>query len=321
MTRVWSPVNKALAGLFVASMFAFSQGVTSARPGILNYVEGRVYINNQQVDQNQLGRLNLEVNQVLRTDPYSKAEVLLTPGVFLRIGGNSQVTMVSASLIDTRIAVRQGEALIEAAVLFKDNNIEVLCGNSSTKLLKAGLYRFNADSGQLAVIDGKADVQQGYSHVELGKGRQVMLASAQLRVEKFDTKQEDDLYAWSNLRSEYAAEASYATAKNINVYNYGWGPGWGTGWFWNPWYSSWAFMPWGGYLYDPFGWGFFAPGFLPYASLYYAPWRRAVVPVNPGHVPAGVSIRSAGMTPGVAASVRSAPMSHGMGGFGGGGRR
>lgn len=319
MTRVWRPLSKALAGLFVAAMSALSQGTTSARPGILNYVEGRAYINNQEVDQNQIGHLNLEANQVLRTDAYSKAEVLLTPGVFLRIGGDSQVTMISTSLIDTRIAVTHGEALVEATELFKDNNIQILCGNSSTKLLKAGLYRFNANSGQVAVIDGKANVQRGDDRVALGKGRQVMLASAKLKAEKFDTKQEDDLYAWSNLRSEYAAEASYASAKNINVNNYGWG----AGWFWNPWYSSWAFIPWGGYLYDPFGWGFFAPGFLPYASLYYAPWRRAVVPVNPGHVPAGVSVRSVGMTPGVAASVRSAPMSHAMGGghFGGGGRR
>ena len=81
-------------------------------------------------------------------------------------------------------------------------------------------------------------------NIELGKGRQVILSSAKLKAEKFNTKQEDDLYAWSNLRSEYAAEASYATARNISVYNYGYG-GWGAGWMWNPWYSSWAFMPWG----------------------------------------------------------------------------
>jgi hypothetical protein len=207
--------------------------------------------------------------------------------------------------------------LVEAAELFKDNNIQILCGGSSIKVLKAGLYRFNADSREVAVIDGKVYVQQGDRHVELGRGREVALASAELKGDKFNTKHEDDLYAWSNLRSEYAAEASYATAKNINIYNYGWGPG--AGWLWNPWYSSWAFMPWGGYLYDPFGWGFFGPGYLPFASVYYAPWRHGYVPVNPGHVPTGMTVRGAGVTPGVAASIRSAPMSRPMGGgFSGG---
>jgi FecR protein len=315
MTRVWRPINKSLAGLFVAATFAFPQTTTTARPGTLNYVEGRAYIDDREVDQKQAGHLNLDVNQVLRTGPNSKAELLLTPGVFLRLGDNSQVKMISASLTDTKVAVMQGEALIEAAELFKENNIQILGSGSSTKLLKSGLYRFNADTGQVAVIDGKVDVQRGDGHIELGRGHEVALASATLKAEKFNTKQEDDLYAWSNLRSEYAAEASYATAKNVAVYNYGWG----TGWFWNPWYSSWAFVPWGGYLYDPFGWGFFSPGYLPYASVYYAPWRHGVVPVNPTHVPAGVTFRGAGVRPGLSASVRSVPMSRPMGGgFGGG---
>jgi hypothetical protein len=311
--------------LSVAAVCAFSQTAISARPGTINYVEGKAYIDGQLINQNQLGHVNLELNQTLSTDPNSKAELLLTPGVFFRLGSNSEVRMVGNSLTNTQVALTRGEALVDVDMLFKDNNVQILNGASSTKLLKNGLYRFDATSGQVAVYDGKAYVQSDDRHVELGKGHQVTLASAKFKSEKFNTKETDDLYAWSNLRSEYAAEASYATAKNINVYNYG-GWGWGAGWLWNPWYSSWAFMPWGGYAYDPFGWAFFSPAYIGYAPIYYAPWRRAVVPVNPAHVPNGAALRSMGIRPGVAASLRPLrpavgmhPMGTMRGGFAGGG--
>jgi hypothetical protein len=303
MTRIRRPISKAFAGLFVAAMCAFSQATTSARPGTLNYVEGRAYFDGQAVPQDQVGHLTLDANQTLRTDQNSKAEVLLTPGVFLRLGANSEIRMVSPSLTDTRLALTRGEALVDVAQLFKDNNISILDSGASTKLLKTGLYRFDADRPAVSVIDGKADVQNNDSHVELKKGRQAVLTAAKLKAEKFDTKHEDDLYAWSNLRSEYAAEASYASAKNIVINNYG---GWGAGWFWNPWYSSWAFVPAGGYFFDPFGWGFYSPAYLPYASIYYAPWRHRVVPVNPARPPVIARQARPGLArPGIVARPRS----------------
>jgi hypothetical protein len=300
MLRVWRPFGGVLAGLFVAAMCAFPQTTVSAWPGTLNYVEGHAFINGQEVDQKQMGHIALEVGQTLRLDPNSKAEMLLTPGVFFRLGGNGEARMVSNSLIDTRVAVTQGEALVDVAKLFKDNNIQILTGSSSTKLLKNGLYRFNAGTSEIAVIDGKAEVWNNDQHVKLGKGKLVNLASAsgKLKANKFNTKQEDDLYAWSNLRAEYAAEATYATAKNINVYNYG---GLSSGWLWNPVYGSWAFMPWGGYAYSPFGWGFFSPGYLAYAPIYYSPWRRHIVPVNPRRIPRSIRLRPRGIRPGIVA--------------------
>jgi hypothetical protein len=332
MTRIRRPITKALAGLFVAAVCAFSQTTTtSARPGTVNYVEGRAFIDGQEVAQNQVGHLTLDTNQTLKTDQNGKAEVLLTPGVFLRLGNPSEIRMVTPSLTDTRVALTQGEAMVDVAQLFKDNNISILDNGASTRLLKNGLYRFDTNTPSVSVFDGKADVQNNDSHVELKKGKQAILTAGKLKAEKFDRNQHDDLYAWSNLRSEYAAEASYATARNIVVNNYG---GWGTGWFWNPWYSSWAFVPSAGYFYDPFGWGFFSPGYLPYAPVYYAPFNRAYVPVNRyrspviarGTVRPGIAARprafggfrgAPGMRPMMSRPMGAGPMMHGGGHFGG----
>jgi len=86
MNRVYRPLFKTLAGLFVAAMYAFPQATISAQPGTLNYVEGHAYVDGQEIQQKQLGRVNLQADQTLQTDENSKAEVLLTPGVFLRVG-------------------------------------------------------------------------------------------------------------------------------------------------------------------------------------------------------------------------------------------
>jgi hypothetical protein len=332
MNHAYRPLYKVLAGLFVAAMYAFPQATISAQPGTLNYVEGHAYVDGQEVQQEQLGHLNLQAGQSLRTDDNSKAEVLLTPGVFLRVGDNSEVKMVTPSLTNTQVAVTQGEALVEVAQLYKENNIQILNGPGTAKLEKKGLYQFEAgENPRIAVLDGKASVYNESGQVNLGKGREVAVTSGKLRSEKFNTKdveKQDELYAWSNLRSAYAAEASYASAKNIIVdagSGYGWGggygyaPNWyGTGWYWNPGFSTWAFIPGGGYFYNPFGWGFFSPRYVYQAPIYYLPGSSRPIPVNPSNpprvpltpaaTPHGVPTPGTRpVAPGVAASPRAEP--------------
>jgi hypothetical protein len=54
-----------------------------------------------------------------------KVEMLLTPGVFLRLGENSQLRMVSPGLADTELALVSGQATIEADYFSKDNHLTV----------------------------------------------------------------------------------------------------------------------------------------------------------------------------------------------------
>lgn len=124
-----------LAGFGLASMLTLAQAATPARPGALNYIEGEVSIDGQTVTSKDIGAAQLMQNQVLETGQ-GKAEVLLTPGVFLRLGDGGSLRMVSPGLSDTRVELLRGEALVEVAELFKENHIRVLEGTSSTTLLK-----------------------------------------------------------------------------------------------------------------------------------------------------------------------------------------
>lgn len=276
-----------LAGtLFAAALLLSAQGQTKiARPGTVNYVEGIVSINGQSLGAKQMGNTELAPGQVLETQD-GKAEMLLTPGVFLRLNDHSAVKMISPSLTDTRVELLRGTAMMEAAQVEKENHLDVMDHGANTVIQKHGIYAFRADQPMVAVFEGEAQVQQNDRTAKLKKGKEVALGAdnPDLKVQKFDVKKTEDtdpLYAWSKLRSEYVAEANMSLAQTVVV---GGGPGWwyGTGWYWNPYFDSWAFMPGAGYLYSPFGWGFYSPA---YWGAYYAPYYRfGRYPILPGRV-------------------------------------
>ena len=265
--KVWTRA-KLLIALGAAFLATPVWAANQARPGSVNYVEGRVMIDGQSLNGQSIGSAEVQTGQVLETEQ-GKAEMLLTPGVFMRLGDHSRLRMISPGLTDTRVELLQGRAMLEVTELMKENNIRVREAGATISIQKAGLYEFDADWPGVRVYEGKALVTRDDLHVELGKGRETALAG-KLRVQKFDRKREDDLYAWSNVRSESLAEASMASVRTYFV-NGGWyGPGWwyGAGWYWNPWYGMYSFIPGGGILYSPFGWGFYSPGYIAYAPAF-----------------------------------------------------
>ena len=92
------------------------------------------------------------------TTQTGKAEVLLTPGVVLRVADNSAVKMISADLANTQVELDMGRALVEVSDIHKENNIRIDENGVSTKLLQKGLYDFDAAHNQVRVFQGKAEV-------------------------------------------------------------------------------------------------------------------------------------------------------------------
>src|SRR5882757_2508004 len=105
---------------------AFSQYIISAHSGLVQYVEGTAFINDGPVERANGQLPSIKDNEVFRTAE-GKAEVLLTPGVFLRLAENSSVRMVSTKLTDTRVEVLTGSAMVEVDDLAtKDDSIMLL---------------------------------------------------------------------------------------------------------------------------------------------------------------------------------------------------
>jgi hypothetical protein len=258
-----------------------------ARPGTINYTEGRVFIDGKLVTTDS-DPANLRSGSILRTEA-GRAEMLLTPGVFLRLGNNSEAQLTSASLTDLRVNVSRGVAMVEATNVQKENRIEISDSSLNGTLKKNGLYRFDADHSTLAVFDGEADVRQGDKAVEVKKGKEAVTGDTGLKVEKFDTKaakETDELYKWSSLRSKYLSQASEATAQQIIVQPGGW---YGSGWYWNPWFRSYTWLPGGDPFFSPFGYGFYSP-WRPYRPIIVVPRYPRVGPrfySTPGHFRGG----------------------------------
>jgi hypothetical protein len=264
-------ILQSLGGIFLAAVLCAplaraSETSKTGYPGTVNYVEGQVSIGSQEVGVSQIGTARLEPQQTLTTEK-GKAEVLLTPGVFLRVGDQSAVQMISPSLTDTEVAVNHGEATVEVADIYPQNRLIVDEGSSRTQLVKDGFYDFNADTGQIRVFSGKAELTEADRRISIGGGHEVTLGLANLKARGFDkTAYEGGLYQWSSLRSSYVAQANADIAPEYYA-GYGDGLGWyGAGWYWDPWFDGFTFIPGDGIFYSPFGWGFYPP-------FWYAGWN------------------------------------------------
>src|ERR1700733_5647546 len=244
---------------------ALAQTANPAVPGTVNYVEGSASIEGRMLNQRSVGSAQLEPGQVLET-ANGRAEVLLTPGVFLRVGENSAGRMVSSDLLNTRVEVDRGRADIEVDEIHPRNNIEVTEAGANTRLLKNGFYAFDADKHTVRVFKGEAElIETGdvQKQLKLKGDRQVELAGSEVvKSVSFDRdKAEDSLYSWSSLRSQYLAEANINLASQYAGYG-----GLAPGWYWNAGFWGYTWLPGDGLLWSPFGWGFSSPRYIYYGG-------------------------------------------------------
>jgi len=258
----------ALAALLTPALFALDTQnaepeANAAVPGTMNYVEGAVTINGQFLNQQAVGSAVVEPGQVLATTN-GRAEMLLTPGVYLRLGHDSAVRMQSPDLTNTVVDMEHGHADVEVDQLYQQNDIHVLEDNVPVQLVKTGLYEFNANRGTMMVFDGEAAaLKPDEKFVTVKKGHELNVADvATSKPAKFDeaSLEQTGLYRWSSLRSDYLAEANQQMA---GYYGYGYGPGW----YWDPWMFDYTFLgPYG--FYSPFGWGFYPMGGWGWGGFY-----------------------------------------------------
>jgi hypothetical protein len=271
MVKLWKETSfRVAAALFAAAAWAAAEGAV-ARPGTINYFEGQATLAGSAIGATSIGKVEVGPNQELQTCQ-GKAEVLLTPGVLLRLGDNSAIRMLSPGLTDTRVELTRGEMLLEVADLQKENHLAVVDSGITSEVAKKGLYRFDADTPMAQVYDGKLKVYQNDGMTDVGKGKEVRLGSnADVKPQKFDRNEKDDLYRWSELRSKYLADANAASVQTLMVSG---APGWyGTGWYWNPWYSAWSFVPGTGLWASPFGYSFYSPRYWATSRpVYIAPY-------------------------------------------------
>jgi hypothetical protein len=254
---------------------AFGQPVTSAKSGVVAYLEGKVYLENERLEFSAVHFPQVKENGTLRTED-GRAEVLLTPGVVLRLGENSSLKMLTNRLIDTRLELLAGSAVVEADNVEKGTSVTVVCKSGTVGISKMGIYRFDAEPGRLRVFKGLADVKLGSETVEailVPGGKAIGLAGDTATAEKFDIEDTDSLDRWSGRRAMVLAMANPSAAKSASSrptvsFGMGMGMGW-CGWVWNPWYGLYTYVPCYGSYNSPYGYRYWSP--LTVGQAYYNP--------------------------------------------------
>src|SRR5512132_4201174 len=143
--------------LALGALPAGAQTVIGAKSGVINWVEGDAFLGDKPyvMQPSQFGEV--KENMVFRTEE-GRAEVLLPPGVFFRIGENASFKMISNRLVDTRVELLTGSAILEVDDLDKEAKLTVVCKEGTVTISKVGLYRFDTQPAQLKVYKGSAEV-------------------------------------------------------------------------------------------------------------------------------------------------------------------
>ncbi len=273
-------VSLLVLGILVVFMLACprivsGQQVISAKAGLLHYFEGDVYISEKntggelertKVPQSKTKFVQLEERQLFSTED-GRAEILLAPGMFLRMGENCTIKFLSVRLSESVVSVPHNEKSCVMVFDFldvpKDTTFWFRYDDWFFNIQKGGVYHFstngpNADA-TLRVLSGEinTDEMEGFSG-RLPKGKSLILREPKVAIKKLEKDFSDEIIRWSKRRDSYLAAANVWAAKNIfdGFTRNNWQNNF---WYWNPYFGMYTFIPGRGNIDCYWGFRFFNP--------------------------------------------------------------
>jgi hypothetical protein len=278
--------------------------VISAKAGGVNFVEGKVTV---VANDGTGGRLmkgdRLEARDIVTTGADGKAEILLNPGSYARLGGNSKFEFVTTSLDELELNLNGGSAVFEVFAS-KDFKVQINTPKARMFLIQSGIYRVDVledGSGKISVTRGRAQLDDNAGTIIKGDG-QAILNGHLSQLGKFDADYKDPLDTWSKTRAKLLAQISRrvetARMRTSLVSSY-----LSRGWNMYGSFGLWTFDPfWGSYSFLPFGYGWNSPygyGFGPCIHTYSLPPVVYTPPYNTGgsgnqNTPLGNNPRASG---------------------------
>ncbi len=291
--------------------------VISAKAGGINTVSGQVDVRRQgEKDwQTLTAKDDLASGDVVRTGTGGIVEVLLNPGTYLRLPGNSEFELTDASLDNLKVRLAQGSAILEATgVDGADILITFITPQTRIAVVRKGVYRFNVTPGaqtEVIVRNGRALV--GAEELKLKGGNKAIVRSGATNVEvaKYEKKKEQDQFdLWSKERAETLAQAnSKLSDRAVNSFFSGytandWANLYDAGrygiWFYNAKLHCFTFLPfslgWASPYGHSYGTSIYSPWSIYYPGYYRGRWPQPVT-TGPG-LPGGGSPGAGGVPSG-----------------------
>lgn len=216
------------------------QYVVSVKAGLVNHVQGQTNVAEQTMARS---------GNVIRTALDGYAEILLTPGAFLRLGENSEAVLDTVELENVSLRILKGPAVIEVIDINKKYPIHVKTGNLQVDVIQSGIYRF--ENGSATVIEGKLQVGP---KVTYSKGWRVSFDQT-YSARKVSKAPMNSLDFYSQARSEQVAQANLSLASRVgpSFRNYDY-------WMYDPFLGMYTYLPHGNFR-SPYGFRYYAAGY------------------------------------------------------------
>jgi hypothetical protein len=195
------------AAALLCATAALAQRMISARAAVVAYRIGPVFVDDQPVQV----PYQMQDGQILKTTAQSVAELLLLPGVFLRLDQNSSFRMEDTRLEDTQVEIQEGSAFLEFGKLSKDSRLRVHFRDSAIEFKREGIYELDAREGRLRVYQGEAAVERANQTTSAKRGKAVSLTSG-LKLSNFDSNRLRYSLSWAARRTWCSTELRHGPA-------------------------------------------------------------------------------------------------------------
>lgn len=201
------------AMLSVLALPADGQSVISTRSGVIHFFEGSVYLGEAPMEPH-LGKFpRMTEGSELRTAT-GRAEVLLTPGVFLRMGERSAIRLVRSDLADTRVELLAGSAIVDSGEPGTGTSVTLIYKDWRVRLLQKGIYRMDCEPPRLSVRLGNAEASAGARGTPVYVTRGMNLPFADVLVPEGSINEPaDSLAEWAYGRAESISADNAITAQ------------------------------------------------------------------------------------------------------------
>jgi len=240
--------------------------VVSAKAGVVNLAEGDARVIRARpfaMPEMLISGDELQSGDTVKTGQNGRAEILLNPGCYLRLGEQSEFVFLFDNFTSDKLKLLRGSAVLEASAI--DGSILVETPKASFEIARDGLYRFNVGA------DGRAEVAVRKGRVLVGvttikEGKRAIVEGGTAAIAKLNRQDIDALDEWSKER------AKSLIALNSGLSNVGMRRTLGmsfmrNAWIYDPFCRCYTFLPIGGGFASPYGWNYSVCN--PYGYYYY----------------------------------------------------
>lgn len=191
--------------------------VISAKAGGINAVTGQaaMHVKGEADWQQLMITDDLEAGDRVRTAMDGRVEILLNPGSYLRLGGDSEVELANNSLANLEVRLLRGTAIVEASGVEETQLlINIRTPHARLAIDRQGIYRLNVvpnDATELIVRKGR--VILGDSNTKVKGGCKVTFSATAVSVAKLTDEEKKleksvAIEVWSKQRAETLAKAN-----------------------------------------------------------------------------------------------------------------